>query len=121
MERIRILLVDDSPAFLMGAQLFLTSDPRYDVVGQARSGAGAIEQVSRLHPDLVLMDLKMPEMDGLEATRLIKAQPGAPHVVIVSLHDNNAYVEAAANAGADGFVSKSEFSTLLPVLGDMFS
>ncbi|HVF10002.1 MAG TPA: response regulator transcription factor [Abditibacteriaceae bacterium] len=121
MKRIRILLVDDSPAFRMGAKLFLTSDPGYEIVGQASSGADAIQQVSQLHPDLVLMDLKMPGMDGLEATRRIKTQPGAPNIVIVSLHDNSAYVEAAANAGADGFVSKAEFSALFPVLCDMFS
>lgn len=65
--------------------------------------------VNQLHPDLVLMDLSMPGMSGIEATRRIKSQPGSPRVVILTMHDDAASREAVAVAQADGFIGKSEF------------
>ncbi|MBI4278559.1 MAG: response regulator, partial [Armatimonadetes bacterium] len=67
----------------------------------------------RLRPDLVIMDLTMPGMNGLEATRRLKARPGAPRVVILSLHDSEAHRAVAAAAGADAYASKSEFGDAL--------
>jgi PAS domain S-box-containing protein len=119
---IRILLVDDSPGFLQSAASFLSADPLFEIVGLALSGRDALEQVAQLHPDLVLMDLAMPEMNGLEATRHIKAQPGGPRVVILTLHDNPEYQAAAQAVGADGFVAKSEFGAqLLPLIHGLFA
>jgi CheY-like chemotaxis protein len=83
------------------------------VVGAARSGQDALYYVEKVHPDLVLMDLVMPEMNGLEATQRIKAQPGAPYVIIVTLYGNSEYRAAAIRAGADGLVAKSTFETQL--------
>lgn len=122
MSPIRIFLVDDNLAFLESATRFLRGDDRIKVVGQVLSGREALEQVVQLCPDLVLMDLTMPVMNGLEATRLIKAQPNAPRVVILTLSDSYEYRSAAADAGADGFVTKSEFGTaLLPLINSLFA
>lgn len=118
---LRILLVDDNRRFLAAVQRFLTRES-FEVVGQALSGKAALEQVARLKPDLVLMDLAMPQMNGLEATRLIKAQSNPPRVVMLTLHDSPAYASEAKAAGADGFIAKSDLgSQLLPMIGALFA
>lgn len=117
MASFRILLVDDSPDFLRSATRFLTGDLQLVIIGQAASGHDALNEVSRLHPDLVLMDIAMPHMNGLEATRCIKARADAPRVVVLTNYDTIDYRAAATAAGADGFISKSEFSTqALPMI-----
>ena len=117
MSPIQVLLVDDSPEFLESAARFLSSDPQVCTVGRALSGRQALEQMASLKPDVVLMDLVMPNMDGLEATRQIKRRPDAPFVVILTLHDHDEYRLAAQAAGADGYITKSEFGTeLLPLV-----
>jgi DNA-binding NarL/FixJ family response regulator len=117
MPKHRILLVDDNPAFITSASGLLSTYPDVEVVGQASSGYEAIERVEALHPDLVLMDLSMPGMDGLEATRCIKSQPQAPCVVISTLYDSTEHRRAAAAAHADGFVAKPELgSQLVPLI-----
>ncbi len=85
---LRILLVDDNAQFLEVAARTLATVPAIEIVGRALSGRDALEQVTQLQPDLVLMDVAMPNMNGLEATRHIKAQPGAPRVVMLTLHDS---------------------------------
>jgi two-component system, NarL family, response regulator DegU len=118
---VRILLVDDSIEFLDSAVCFLSVDSGIEVIGCARSGAEALRQATQIQPDLVLMDFAMPVMNGLEATRQIKALPGAPRVVILTLYDNIEYRAAAAAAGADGFVAKSDFgATLLAQIDQIF-
>jgi two-component system response regulator DegU len=115
------LLVDDSPDFLQSASRFLAKQPQIDIIGQATSGREALEQVARLRPHLVLMDLSMPEMSGLEATRHLKSQPNAPLVVILTLHDTPEYRAAAEAVQADGFVAKSEFGVkLLPLIESLY-
>ena len=114
---LRILLVDDSIQFLDVAARTLALVPSIEIVGRAYSGHEALEQVTQLQPDLVLMDLAMPNMNGLEATRRLKAQTDAPHVVILTLHDSPEYRAAAEAVGADNFVSKTEFNTqVLPLI-----
>ena len=116
MLRVRLLVVDDNPAFLNSAQRFLAANPEIEVVGQALSGDEALDQVTRLRPDMVLMDLVMPETNGLEAARIIKALPDAPRVVIMTLYDSAEYRAAVEATSADGFVAKSEFGTQLLAL-----
>jgi DNA-binding NarL/FixJ family response regulator len=117
MPPLRILLVDDSLRFLESAARFLSGETYLEIVGRALSGKEAIEQIALLRPDLVLMDLAMPGINGLEATRQIKMQPNAPYIIILTLNDSSEYQMAAEAAGADGFVSKAEFSTaLLPLI-----
>jgi DNA-binding NarL/FixJ family response regulator len=118
---VRILLVDDYPDFLDAAAIFLSTVPQFEIAGIARSGHEALEQVERLRPDLVLMDLVMPDMSGLEAARCIKVQAGAPRVVILTLSHAPAYFCAAQTAGADGVISKMEFGTdLIPLIHKFF-
>ncbi|MCI0390916.1 MAG: response regulator transcription factor [Acidobacteria bacterium] len=112
----RILLVDDNPKFLEAASRFLSVVPEVEIVACVFSGREAVEQSAQLQPDLVLMDLVMPGMDGLAATREIKAQPDAPRVIIVTLHKHQEYRAAAEAVGADGFLSKSEFGAQLLLL-----
>ena len=117
MASVRTFLVDDSPEFLDAAARFLATDPQIEIVGHALSGRNAIEAVARLRPDLVLMDVAMPEMNGFAATRHIKGQPNPPRIIVLTLYDNDEYRVQAQAAGADGFVAKSEFGTqLLPLI-----
>ena len=119
---IRILLVDDSAEFIESAARFLATDPDLKIVGRAFSGWQAIEQIELLHPDLVLADLMMPEMNGLELTGLIKSRPNPPRVVIVSLYGIAEYTEAVETALADGWVAKSMFgATLLELIHRLFA
>ena len=121
MSPLRVLLVDDNHDFLESAVHFLSAYPCLQIVGWTFSGRDARALVARLQPDLVLMDLSMPGMNGLEATSQIKAEPCTPRVVILTLHDNPEYRLAAEAAGADGFIAKSEFGTqLLPLIHTLF-
>lgn len=113
----RILLVDDNPLFLRLVTLLLCDRHGLELVGQACAGDEALAQVARLRPDVVLMDYAMPVMNGLEATRQLKAQPDAPRIIILTLHDSPQYRAAAAAAGADGFIAKAECGLcLIPTL-----
>lgn len=114
---IELLLVDDSREFLAATERFLRAEPLVTVVGCARSGDEGVELARRLRPHVVLMDLVMPGMSGLEATRRIKADADPPRVIVVTLHDSAGYRAAARSAGADGFVGKSDLATaLLPLI-----
>lgn len=108
MKSTRVLLVDDNHDFLEGVSAWLTRDPAFELAGVARSGGEALAQVERLDPDVVLMDVAMPDVNGFEATRRIKSNPGAPLVILLTFHESEtARVEAMA-AGADGFVPKTK-------------
>jgi two-component system NtrC family sensor kinase len=108
---LRILLVDDSNQFVEVAARFLADQAGLSIVGTAVSGEDAIRQVERLDPDVVLMDVSMPGMGGLEATRRLKARPAPPRVVVVSMHDSRELRRMAEAAGADGYVAKWAFAT----------
>ena len=117
----QVLLVDDSPDFLQVAADFLDQDPDIEIAATATSGERALELADAYHPDLVIMDLVMPGMGGLEATRQLKARPNPPAVIILSLYGDEAYSEQAHRAGADEEVSKSDLGTaLLPLIHQMF-
>lgn len=122
MKKIRILLVDDSKAFLDGVAHFLATEPILEVVGRAYSGEQAISDMKRLSPDLIFMDLNMPVMNGIDATRLIKSQAKSPKVIMLTLYDTKEHRAASTLSGADGFISKSEFvRQALDMIKDMFS
>ena len=117
MKTLRILLVDDHAGFINAAMRHLRKLEWVDVVGSANNGIQAIAQCEALRPDVVLMDLAMPEMGGLQATLLIKAQDNPPFVVIASHFDDSEHREHAARAGADAFVSKlSYIHDVVPLL-----
>ena len=120
MEPISVLLVDNSPEFLQVAAAFLSVNPEVAVVGNARSGEEGLRLTAELRPDLVLMDLIMPGMNGLKATKMIKRQVTPPKVIILTLYDIPEYRAAAAAAGADGFLDKAKFTEgLLPLMRDV--
>ena len=117
MRQLRVLLVDDHEGFLNAAQRQLRNLPWVSVVGRALNGLEAVRMTEQLTPDAVLMDLAMPEMGGLQATRLIKAQDEPPFVVIASHFDDVEHREHAQRAGADAFISKLNYiAELLPIL-----
>jgi DNA-binding NarL/FixJ family response regulator len=121
MPPLRVLLVDDNQAFRDMAARELASDARVQVVGQARSAEDALAQLPGARPDLVLLDIGLPRMNGLEATRQIKARLGAPRVVLVTIYDTPDYRAAALAAGADGFIAKEEFDTqIAPLIEALF-
>jgi DNA-binding NarL/FixJ family response regulator len=102
----RVLIVDDQTLFRTGLARLLDEDPRVQVVGQAVDGADALKKVAALKPDIVLMDLKMPNLDGVEATRRIVAEHPEVKVLILSTFDADSYVLQALRAGASGYVLK---------------
>lgn len=117
MKKITVLLVDDHDGFINAAMRHLRKLDWLDVVGRAGNGLEAIERSESLRPDVVLMDLAMPEMGGLQATRLIKTQDAPPFVVIASHFDDSEHRTHAMRAGADAFVSKlSYIQEVLPIL-----
>jgi DNA-binding NarL/FixJ family response regulator len=117
MRQISVLLVDDHAGFISAAMRHLRRLSWLTVAGTAGNGVEAIAQCEVLRPDVVLMDLAMPEMGGLQATRLIKAQDDPPYIVIASHFDDGEHREHALRAGADAFVSKLAYiHEVLPLL-----
>jgi len=109
MEPVRVLIVDDQAPFRDASRMVVEMTDGFEVAGEARDGREAVEMARDLAPDLVLMDVQMPVMDGLEATRHIAALPQAPPVVVMSTHESGDYSSTAVDAGAVAFIPKSEF------------
>jgi DNA-binding NarL/FixJ family response regulator len=103
----RVMIADDQTLFRAGLARLLEEDPRVQVVGQAVDGADAIKRVGILKPDVVLMDIKMPNMDGVEATRRIVTEHPEIKVLILTTFDADSYVLQALQAGASGYVLKN--------------
>ena len=103
---IRILLVDDQSLLRMGFRLILEAEPDIEVVGEAADGTSGVSMTAALHPDVVLMDVRMPGMDGIQATASIIAADPASKVLILTTFDLDQYVFAGLKAGASGFMLK---------------
>lgn len=103
---IRVLIVDDHPVVRDGLAAMLETQPDLEIAGLAGSGQEAIHQVTALHPDVVLMDLKMPTMDGASTTAAIKATHPDVRVLVLTTYDTDADITAAVDAGADGYLLK---------------
>ena len=106
-ETIRLLLVDDHPVVRKGTRDLLEQERDLEVVGEADSGEAAITQARALKPDVILMDVSMPGMNGIEATRRIKAEHGGIGVLVLTSYDDDAYVFALLEAGAAGYLLKN--------------
>lgn len=104
--RIRILLVDDEALVRAGLRMILSSAPDLEVVGEATDGTEVVERVRALSPDIVLMDIRMPRIDGLRALALVRALPDPPRVVILTTFDLDEHVLEALDNGAAGFLLK---------------
>lgn len=106
MSPIRLLIVDDHPVVRTGLRHLFETEPGFSVAGEAGDGAEAVAAVGADRPDLVLMDLRMPLMDGVEAIRRIRALPDPPPVLVLTTYDSDAQILAAVEAGAAGYLLK---------------
>jgi two-component system, NarL family, response regulator LiaR len=111
---IRTVLAEDAAVFRMGMRQLLEADGRFAVVGEAEDGADAVEQAVALRPDLVVMDVRMPRLDGISAARLIRDQLAATRVVILTETDSAALRAKAKAAGCAAYYLKSEDIFALP-------
>jgi DNA-binding NarL/FixJ family response regulator len=105
-DAVRVLLVDDDALVRSGLRMMLAGAERIEVVGEADDGRGVLAAVDLHRPDVVLMDIRMPQLDGVAATRLLRAQPAAPAVVVLTTFDADELVLRALRAGAAGFLLK---------------
>ncbi len=114
-SRIRLLVVDDHPVVRAGLVTLLSVQADMAVVGEAVDGKDAIDQVSALHPDIVIMDITMTGMNGLEATRVIRELYPKTRVLVLTMHESEEYLRLALDAGATGYVLKKAANTELAV------
>jgi DNA-binding NarL/FixJ family response regulator len=105
-DAIRVLLVDDDALVLSGLKLMLAGAGQIEVVGEVDDGRGVLAAVDSHHPDVVLMDIRMPQLDGIAATRLLRSQPRPPGVIVLTTFDADELVLRALRAGAAGFLLK---------------
>ena len=105
-KKIRILIADDNPVLREGLKSVLSPIPIFDIVGEASDGIELLNLVDRLLPDLVLMDISMPRMGGIVATREIKQKWPETKILVFSIHESPDYQKAALRAGADGYILK---------------
>jgi DNA-binding NarL/FixJ family response regulator len=103
---IRVLLVDDQPLVREGLQRILHPEEGFEIAGECGDGGEVADAVARLHPDLVVMDVRMKDVDGVEATRRLRTRPEAPPVLVLTTFDDDEVLSGALRAGAAGFVLK---------------
>ena len=106
---VRVLIVDDQEPFRSAAKLVVELTDGFDLAGEAASGVDGVAMFTDLAPDLVLMDIKMPGMDGLEATRRILADDQHARIIVLSTYEAGEFEDRALDAGAIAFISKSDF------------
>jgi DNA-binding NarL/FixJ family response regulator len=104
-----VLIVDDHPSFRASARALLESEG-YDVIGEAEDGAGAIDAVHALRPELILLDVQLPDMDGFQVTARLISNGNAPLIVLTSSRDRSDFGDLVQESGAAGFIPKSELS-----------
>jgi DNA-binding NarL/FixJ family response regulator len=112
-QRLRILVADDHPIIRKRVRAVLESYPRFDVCGEVKDGAKAIEEAVRLRPDVVVLNVSMPVLNGLEAAREIKAKLPGSAIVILSSHADSHFIEEAKRVGARAYVAKTKIGEAL--------
>jgi DNA-binding NarL/FixJ family response regulator len=105
---VRVVLVDDQPAFLRAMAAVVRETPGFEVVGEASSGEESLALAASLRPDLVLMDVNLPGMDGIEATRRLRESTPSPVVLLLSTYEDEAGVRFVSECGAAGYVTKAD-------------
>ena len=120
MSAIKTLIVDDNAGFRRRVSELLTSEPDIAVVGEAADGREALRKARQLKPDLVLIDVRMPEMNGIDATRQLRREVPEIQVIILTTYDLEEYRKAVAASGASGYVvKKTVLETLLPTIQEI--
>lgn len=109
----RILLVDDHELIRQGVRFIFSRDPQFAICGEAANGSEAIEQVTKLNPHAVILDISMPVMNGLEAATEIRRLAPKTKIVILTMHDSPQMRSQSQNAGADAFITKSQVASKL--------
>lgn len=104
---VKIVIADDHSAVRRSLQMLITEEPNFELVGEATDGLEAIRAVHALSPDLLLMDIKMPQMNGLEVLQYLRNEKNPAAIILLSNHYEPLYVEAAMRLGANGFVAKA--------------
>ena len=122
MKKLRILLADDHALIRRGARGVLQSQHSWRVVGEAGNGIEAVEKAKRLKPDVAIVDISMPELDGVQVTRqILEALPSAK-ILVLTMHESEQVVESALDAGAHGYVLKSDLTAcLVKAVKDVFA
>lgn len=115
-QPIRTLVVDDSAAALHSICRFLMLHPKIDIVGTANDGCQGLASAHALHPDLVLIDVQMPVMNGIEAATRLRQELPASRIIMVTVHDSPEVRHACRESGADGFIAKEHLAEELPAL-----
>ncbi len=115
MNKIRVLLVDDHALMRDGIRALLDLQDDIEIVGEACEGQEAIDKAQELKPDVLIMDISMPEMDGLEATRRIKKKNPSVKVLVLTQHDNREYILSTIKSGSDGYLPKRALGSELVV------
>ena len=113
MKQLRILLADDHPLIRRGAREVLEARRGWKVVGEAMDGSDAIEKASRLRPDVAVVDISMPGLDGIEVIRQIRAKLPSIRVLVLTMHESEQLVHSALEAGAQGYILKSDLTQSL--------
>ncbi|MGH3090072.1 MAG: response regulator [Rubrobacteraceae bacterium] len=103
---VKVLITDDHPVVRMGIRGMISGEPGFEVIGEAENGKQAVELTSELHPHVVLMDLRMPEMDGVTATEKIKKSHPEVHVLVLTTYESDADILRAIESGATGYLLK---------------
>jgi two-component system response regulator NreC len=111
--KIRILLADDHTILRAGLKMMLNAQPDMEVIGEAQDGRQAIHEAQKLQPDIILMDITMPDMNGIEATKQIKKTQPEIKVLILTMHEHDEYIFQALRAGASGYILKEAADTEL--------
>ena len=114
MENLKILLADDNDTFRTGLAEFVNNQYGFKVIGEANDGAQALNLIDSLKPDVVMLDVSMPKLDGISAARLIKKESPNVYVIMVTIHDEKVFKELATVIPVDGYISKSSISEELP-------
>ncbi|HEY7779934.1 MAG TPA: response regulator transcription factor [Ktedonobacterales bacterium] len=112
-RRIRVLLADDHTILRAGLRMMLNAQPDMEVVGEASDGRQAIAEAQRIQPDVILMDITMPELNGIEATRQVKRLLPGVRVLVLTMHENEEYLFQVLRAGASGYMLKEVADTEL--------